>query len=655
MKKNILLLIISILTACGAYAQVTLKLGSVENAEPGTYIQVPIIASGLSASGYSFIGMQINFSFQGNVLTYDAIAEGNPTLPLGEWIAGSNGGQAAANWFEPGFEPTNVEDNSTILIFIFYYGGGQTDLAFDESVTEIYANTNGDLVPIASFIGGTVTQAQGSESSIWNGTGFWATPGNWSNGIPGDSTNAVISTGETEISSGAVCRNLTLNSGSKLVIQPGKSLSVNGNLTNDGEIAINTDSLVQGSLIIHGIINQSGTSKMAKNIYNGVNYGVSSPVLNETADIFDGMGNEYYYSEGTNELITLTSSYTLERGNGYILESNTTDTVVFEGTFNNSTVDVNLPFSNEGWNFVGNPFTCSIVADNLVTMENTDRAIYIWDNNRFLVWNGTAGTIPNGIIPPLTGFFVKANASNARIIFNKDAKIHDFSHFNSSYTAPENVLQLNLWDFDNNVYLDEAFVQIEPSSTLGYDGTYDAIKLDYLWDCPQLFINDSENNHQAIAAIPAATEVTMGINILADGAYTIKNPSPNFMPDKNVFLIDQELAITKNLREEDYTFLANEGLYPDRFILVMSGLGTNDFEEETGLLVYSNQEKILIQSINDLGKSIIKVYDLNGRLISQTEDILEPGKLVTLRGSRGLNIVRIETSVSVFPFKVFIR
>jgi len=661
MKRKFTLFTILLFISYAAFSQVTLKMGSVENAEPGTYIQVPVIVSGLSVSGQSFIGMQFTFTFQGNVLTYDAIAEGNPLLPLGEWIAGSIPGQAAANWFEPGFEPTNVDDNSTILLFVLFYSGGQTDLAFDESVTEIYANTQGDLIPISTFISGTVTQAQGSESSIWNGTGSWSTAANWSNGIPGDSTNAVISTGETEIETGAVCRNFNINAGAKLIIQPGKSLTVNGNYNNDGEILINSDTLIQGSLIVKGTIHENGVSIMAMNIYNDVKYTISSPVVGETAEVLAGVGTAYFYSESTNVLENLAPSSILDPGHGYAFESSSDATVNFDGLFNTNEINTNLGFTDQGnilsqgWNLVGNPYTCSIDADDFITTENADKAIYVWNNNRFLVWNGIAGTIPFGIIPPLTGFFVKANASIAKITFNKNAKLHDFSHFSSSYAAPSNVLQLNMLDFDNNIFLDEAFIQVETSATFGYDGTFDALKLDYLWDYPQLFVNDSENNRLAIAAIPEATEVTMGIKVLANGAYTIKSASANFLPEKHVYLIDQELEITKNLKEEDYTFLADAGIYPGRFKLVMTELGTDDLDENAGMIVYSKQSRIYINPLRYFGKSVIKIYDLSGRIVARSQETLEPGSSVSIQGIRGINIVSVVTTSAVIRYKLLIR
>jgi hypothetical protein len=660
MKQYIIILFI-LFFASEIFAQVTIKLGSVEGVEPGTNIEIPVIVTGLSETGSSFIGIQFKFAFQSNVLTYDEILEGNPLLPVGEWIAGSSGDKAAANWFDPGFEPTYVDDNSVLLIFVMYYGGGQTDLTFVEAETEIYADGNGNLVPISSFIGGVVTQAQGSESSIWNGEGVWSTAVNWSNGIPGDSTNAVIHSGFTEVASGAVCRNLSINADAQLVIQPGKSLSVNGNFSNDGEILIESDTLIQGSLIISGSITQSGDSKMELSVYQGIEYTISSPVVGEKAEIFGGTGNINYFSESSNTLGSMASSDEMEQGMGYAFESSTDAVITFEGLYNTQEFNVDLGFTNQGnelmqgWNLLGNPYTCSIDFDDYVTTENTDRAIYIWENNRFLVWNGTAGSIPNGIIPPLTGFFVKANSPNGKVTFKKEAKLHDFSHFESVYNPPQSVLKLNLWDFDTDRLLDETFVQIDANATTGYDGNYDALKLDYMWDYPQIFINDDDNNKLAIAAIPVADEVKLGVKLLVDGAYTIKRASVDFIPDRNIYLIDKELEITKNLREENYTFLADAGVYPDRFLVVMSGLGNDEFIDDSGLFIYSKQGEVWLHSAEDLGDCRIGVYDLSGRRIGFSEEILQAGSLVSIRGVSGINIISVETSKMVYRYKIFVR
>lgn len=655
MKRNFTLIIL-IFISLAASSQVTLKLGTLENVQPGTYVNVPLIVSGLSTSGQSFIGIETRFDFQESIISYDSLANGNPITPVNQWFAGSLAGKLSANWIEPGLQPVNVEDNSTLVEFVFFYSGGQTDLIIEQATTSVY-DQNGSLIPISQFINGSISQSQGSGSSIWNGTADWSQITNWSNGIPGESTNAVINSGIVSIVSGGVCSDLTINQGAKLIIQPGYSLTVNGNFTNSGEILIETDSQIQGSLIISGSVSQTGSSTMKYQVVNGVLYQLSSPIEGAQASIFNGFGSTSVFNETTNSWSALPASSNLESGLGYALDAIANSTISFNGLFKPLSLTKNLSFTSsefltEGWNLVGNPFSSSFETDTYLSKHNIDRAIYVWDGSVYKVWNGTAGSIPNGIIPPMGAFFVKTNASGATLTFEAEGKKHDFTHYGSTLTSPANVLPVYLRNFDDLSIEDKTFIQIEETSTFYYDGDFDALKLNNSSDYPEIFLHSFENYMMAIAAIPAPTDIEAGITIPVDGTYVIGAETFNFLPERPVYLIDQELAIVKNLRNEDYTFIVSAGDHPNRFRLVLSGLGIDANDKPARFTVYAEQDKIRITSLADNNMCIIKVYDLSGRLVSENNEILHQGGSKDINGIRGLNILSIETQDSKFQFKV---
>jgi hypothetical protein len=656
MKKYLLIVI---LTWMGIFtqAQVTVKLGSVENAVPGTYINIPLVVSGLSVTGQSFVGVEIKFSFQDNIMTFDSLAEGNPETPVSQWFAGCQNGVVSANWLEPNISPVNVEDNSTLVEFVFLYTGGQTDLIINQSATIIY-DMNTNEIPVSQFINGEVTQAQGSESSVWEGTEDWSSVMNWSNGIPGDSTNAVISTGTVSLSSGGVCRNLTINAGSKIIIQPGKSLTVNGSFSNSGEILIESDSLIQGSLIVKGTITQTGTSEMAFNIYQGATYLLTSPVQGETAGLFDGAGTTSTYLENTASWSPLASSSSLDPARGFELVSSAQKTILYNGQFNSTETTVNLSFTNQtdlsqaGWNLVGNPYSSSFDADNFLTRANTDKAIYAWDGNVYRVWNGTAGSIPGGIIPPGTGFFVRSSATGASLTFETEGKTHDFTHFGANYTPATNVLEVTLENFEDNSKKDEAYIQVENASSFNYDGDYDAFKLSNAANIPEVYFTGEDGYKLAIAAIPEATEAKLGIKVPVDGTYMISANTSNFLPDHPVYLIDQVAGLTKDLRTEDYVFLANAGDYTDRFRIILTGLGINDPGKDAGLNAFMSRGQINIFSNTVSGMATIRLFDLTGRLCYVSGVMLDKGSEVTISPVNGINLLSVETEGRVFHFKL---
>jgi hypothetical protein len=73
---------------------------------------------------------------------------------------------------------------------------------------------------------------------------------------------------------------------------------------------------------------------------------------------------------------------------------------------------------DEGWNLLGNPYLARVDWDDF-NRNNVDDVVWVWDpvNEVYATWStsmqsgaGTSQTLDGGIIAPLQGFFVKANA-----------------------------------------------------------------------------------------------------------------------------------------------------------------------------------------------------------------------------------------------------
>jgi len=86
--------------------------------------------------------------------------------------------------------------------------------------------------------------------------------------------------------------------------------------------------------------------------------------------------------------------------------------------------------SKEGWNLTGNPYAATINWDapNGWTKTNLESSIYVWDetansgSGAYLSWNGSTGTLPNGLIAPWQAFWVKANASSPVLKFTDEVR-----------------------------------------------------------------------------------------------------------------------------------------------------------------------------------------------------------------------------------------
>ena len=76
--------------------------------------------------------------------------------------------------------------------------------------------------------------------------------------------------------------------------------------------------------------------------------------------------------------------------------------------------------ADEGFNLIANP-TASMLdwdAGSGWTKTNMDASIYVWDpaTSSFLTWNGTTGTLEDGLIAPYQGFWVRSNAASPSLL-----------------------------------------------------------------------------------------------------------------------------------------------------------------------------------------------------------------------------------------------
>ncbi|HIG74799.1 MAG TPA: hypothetical protein EYQ24_09570 [Bacteroidetes bacterium] len=152
----------------------------------------------------------------------------------------------------------------------------------------------------------------------------------------------------------------------------------------------------------------------------------------------DGDPNVFRYEEsaagdrnvGYVPIADLTASATPGRGYAvYVFEDDDPFTPGTQGGFpkslsatggTRSGTDVELPVSNtgptteDGWNLVGNPFTQSLDWDHPDWVRtNVDNTIYVYDAvaGEYKTWNGTTGSLGNGVIAPFQGFWVTANGA----------------------------------------------------------------------------------------------------------------------------------------------------------------------------------------------------------------------------------------------------
>ncbi len=206
-------------------------------------------------------------------------------------------------------------------------------------------------------------------------------------------------------------------------------------------------------------------------------------------DLTSGPANVWTYSDtGWSALTDISSSGdTLTAGQGFLVyvfadtDFDGTDdlpvTLGISGTENSGSITVPSTGSiaDGDWELAGNPYASTIVWDS-VTQTNVSATAYVWNNAiaDYISWNGTTGSLSNGLIAPFQGFWVQGDGGDGSIIIQEAdtsstagtfyKTMHDSSTGSMSFTITA------------GAYSDQAYVSFMDNGMAGIDNG-DAYKL----------------------------------------------------------------------------------------------------------------------------------------------------------------------------------
>lgn len=333
--------------------------------------------------------------------------------------------------------------------------------------------------------------SEGGALSITNGAtlkigGTNTFPANYSTHTIGTTSCVNYSGTSQQVSNETYGNFITSGTGMKF-ISAGSAVTVSGNLTTNGLLAINSDGTSSGSLIVNGssighvTYNRWMNSAAAPATYSrwyitsapvdvesgfndakydGITSNVSkihltsrdgtSPVMEYDFAIYNESVNDWtYYVPGT-----LPFPDHLIAGKGYLisLKSESDGIIKFTGALNNKNISSIVTSSpHNGWNALGNPYTSAIgikssassaedfLTKNLSQLSENYAAIYVWNesgtydgNQQYykIIGNGGytppenfGGTISENYIQAGQGFLINAK-SNSTITFTKAMQAH---------------------------------------------------------------------------------------------------------------------------------------------------------------------------------------------------------------------------------------
>ena len=379
------------------------------------------------------------------------------------------------------------------------------------------------------------------------------------------------------------------------------------------------------------------------------------------SDGFDDNGDAW-------TLETLPNVKTMIPATGYAIMAKTTgtfpraETVTFSGEINNGIISNKLALSantasdTDDFNLVGNPYPSSIKADDFIKANilplgsgnNITGTLYFWTHkgnleivatnpgpsiknysgNDYAMYNltGSTGTasvsgslVPTGFIAAGQGFFIEAETTNDLIF---DNSMRNKTYSNSAFFRNSNPVKDRFWlNLQNTDQMfSQQLIAYLPETTKNFDYGYDGIsnnKLSYLNFYSYLKPDDNSfYKIQSRSDFNINDTVQLGFSSAVSGQTSINiDKTEGIFDNQDIYLQDNLLNITHNLKVSPYTFTTNFGTFNDRFILkyISTPLSNTEFETtDNQLIVAVKDNQIKIISGTDNIKNV-KVFDILGR------------------------------------------
>lgn len=409
----------------------------------------------------------------------------------------------------------------------------------------------------------------------------------------------------------------TLSTRANLTVSNNASLTVCGDIINNGLVTISSNStLVQISDVIN-----SGTGSYIINQGNGYSGSTqfniwSSPITNATLVnpssggsgievfpntnpcdmyVFNASNQSWKYDFiegvnydcngnpnaqfGPNHVYTdaATPDGIMDIARGYFAPGNGSATPkAFEGEINNGVYPIDIFSTNvavapgvvgNDWNLIGNPYPSGIDPSSFWSQNNGSltNGLYFWDdaNQEYDTWNTLGGTTPSGFqIAVAQGFYVLADdgvipdGTSGVIEFNNSMRSTDAGNF---YKTQNESQPHNVWVkvVTPSGMENKILVGFHEDATDGFDKLYDALKLSGNTQIRfASLLNNEEYVIQAIATIPMGTTKTVALSIFTaeSGNHTFfEYQRENIPSGVNVYLKDNTTGTLHNLLDGNYS------------------------------------------------------------------------------------------------------
>ncbi|TWI14564.1 hypothetical protein IP98_00521 [Flavobacterium cauense R2A-7] len=615
---------------------------TVTNLTATTYYRVVVVNA--NCSSYSTIA-----TITVNPMLTAAIASNNSPICLGSNavfnVTGSSGATLTYS--------INGGTNQTVVLT----GGVGIITVVGASVNQTLSLVAVTLGSCSQAISGTSTVVV-NNANVWTGAvdNQWSTPGNWSCGtLPTAATDVTINSGAIIVSGvNALANTLVLNGTSTLTVNSGNNITV----TNAVTVASGANLTLQNNANLIQINNVPNSGNIVVNRKSSalmrLDYTLwSSPVASQNLLAFSPLTvttRFYVYNSATNVYSTVTPSTTnFQLGKAYLIRMPdnhpTTPTKwdgVFTGVPNNGSINFSAYNGGAGfrYNGVGNPYPSPVDMSSFVNGNagNITGTLYFWRKTNssttdpgYCTWttagfvsNGEAQVVnPNGILRTGQGFIVEMTSGATNVSFTNTMRIADNADqfFKNSEAVSDRELNGDrIWLNITNTSgaHNQMLLGYFSSATLGVDFGIDGKAIE---DAPVSLTMDIAGVNYLIQGRPTfdvSDVVPLRFKTSYSGAHSISidHLGGVFTGSQNIYLKDNVLNVTHDLKTGSYSFTSAVGTFTNRFeIIYQTGvLGTHqsDFNENS-VVVFKDANGNLNVNANGVVLDNLEVYDVRGR------------------------------------------
>lgn len=429
-------------------------------------------------------------------------------------------------------------------------------------------------------------------------------------------------------------QDVTVSNGATLNVPIG-SLLAHGDLVVDGSVNLSASSTGYSQLKVDGTV--SGTGSVVQNMYvSGTGYhALASSMSGGFGTTSASTGGLYSYNASTGAYDF--SPSLSAAGMGYFGLLGTGGFVSGAGTFSvsgtpNTSHTHSLGYastvasggSGNGWNLVGNPYTCALDWTAVTKSSGVNNAFYIWNpaisTYDYYVSGVTAPTgtyagssIASPYVAPLQAFWVQTTSAG-QTLTSTMATAGTVAASPSYYKTLADQLILLVREVGDSSKADALWIKDVASSSSGFDASEDAWKMGNYGGQPSLSIA-SLDGLMAVNALPVGAGTTVDVQFSAPVAgrkYAMELQVPQ--GEFNVLLEDRATGTFTDLTTSGYSFTDGVCDGP-RFALHLATTALETSNQELGMWSFVGAEGILLHGAP--AGTVVQLLSVDGRVLDR--------------------------------------